>query len=88
MWICSNNFIFITYILISKGITTPSVKRSIRLDPIGSIVYMVPLYLTLGNGSGVDLECQVKRHHRLALVMLLLLLTLDAQCGYSLKQCV
>ena len=48
---------------------------------------MVMLYLTLGNGSGVDLERQVKRHHRLALVTLPLplTLTLDARCGYSLN---
>ena len=46
-------------------------------------MYMV----TLGNGSGVDLECQVKHHHRLALVILPLLLTLDtaARCVHSLK---
>ena len=49
-----------------------SVKRQ-----IACIVYM----LTLGNGSGVDLECQVKRHHRLALVTLPL--PLDARCGYA-----
>ena len=50
---------------------------------IGCIVYMV----TLGNGSGVDLECQVKHHYRLALVMLPLLLMLDAaaRCVHSLK---
>ena len=41
----------------------------------------------LCNGSGTHLECQVKRHHRLALVMLSLplTLTLDARCGYTLK---
>ena len=47
-----------------------SQASSVRLDPIGSIVYMVMLYLTLGNVSGVDLERQVKHHHRLALVTL------------------
>ena len=50
---------------------------------------MVTLYLTLGNGSGVDLERQVNRHHRLALVTLPLTLTLtldaplDVRSGYS-----
>ena len=62
-------------------IPTPSVKRQ-----IGYIVRMV----TLGNGSGVDLERQVKRHHKLALVTLPLPLPLDApldaQCGYALKR--
>ena len=52
-----------------------SVKRQ-----IGCIVYMV----TIGNGSGVNLECQVKRHHRLALVTLPL--PLDARCGYALRE--
>ena len=45
----------------------------------------------LSNLSGGDLECQVKHHHRLALVTLPLplMLTLDvplaARCGYNLK---
>ena len=45
----------------------------------------------LCNGSGTHLECKVKRHHRLALVMLLLPLPLtldmplDARCGYTLS---
>ena len=45
----------------------------------------------LCNGSGTHLECQVKRHHRLALVMLMLTLDaqldalLDARCGYTLN---
>ena len=44
----------------------------------------------LCNGSGTHFECQVKRHHRLALVTLQLHLTLDvpldAWCGYTLKR--
>ena len=43
------------------------------------------LHLTLGKGSGVNLERQVKRQHRLALVTLLLPLPLDARCGYSFR---
>ena len=41
----------------------------------------------LCNRSGTHLERQVKRHHRLALVTLLLLLDvpLDARCGYTLR---
>ena len=45
----------------------------------------------LCNGSGIHLEWQVKRHHRLTLVTLLLPLTLtldaplDARCGYTLN---
>ena len=39
--------------------------------------------VTLENGSGTDLEHQVKHHHRLALVTLPL--PLDAWCGYAFK---
>ena len=49
----------------------------------------------LCNGSGTHLECQVKRHHRLALVTLPLPLMLmldmpldaplDARCDYTLR---
>ena len=53
--------------------------------------------MTLGNGSGTDLKCHGKHHHRLALVPLPLMLDtpleapldapLDARCGYTLKAC-
>ena len=45
----------------------------------------------LYNGSGTHLEHQVKRHHRLALATLPLMLTLtldvllDARCGYTVN---
>ena len=41
----------------------------------------------LCNGSGTHLEHQGKRHHRLALVLLLLPLDapLDARCGYAFR---
>ena len=69
--------------------TTPSVKRNHTERQAAASRWASEL----GNGSGVDLELQVKCHHRLALVMLLLPLTLtlpldvllNARCGYAFK---
>ena len=70
------------------GIVKHQASDGIRLDLIG--IHCVhdaasPLCLEM-DGSGVDLERQVKLHHRLALVILPLKLDapLDGRCAYTL----
>ena len=60
-----------------KAIPTPSVKRQ-------ASDWMHCVYGDAWEWSGVDLQRQVKRHHRLALVTLPLLdVPLDTRCGYA-----